>query len=168
MNTIILPGFSNKNKEWVSATVKDLSFQFEVDGINWQHWTEEIKNNWRELEVQRILEKIGNQKVNIIAKSIGTSILMSILKMKPHQINKIILCGIALNDFTNEDKKNFSILQNLPTKNILCIQNFSDKHGSYNEVKHFLKLINPNIKIVSKPRSDHHYPYSSDFIKFLL
>ena len=40
--------------------------------------------------------------------------------------------------------------------------------NQYKDIKIFIGSINPKIKIIEKPRSDHHYPYPEDFQKFLL
>lgn len=132
------------------------------------HWNSgQTKNNWIEKEAQKIIDNYKNGKVNIIAKSVGTMVCMSVLKLRPELVNKIILCGIALNDFFSEDKKEFLILKNLSPENILCIQNINDNHGSYSEVEQFIHQINPRIEVISKPRDDHNYPYSENFINFL-
>ena len=36
------------------------------------------------------------------------------------------------------------------------------------EVKNFMSKVNPKIKVVKMPRSDHHYPYPEEFRRFLL
>lgn len=168
MKTYILPGGSEKNKEWIDLTVRELSPTIIAKGIYWQHWNgDQIEGNWIEKEAQRIINDFNNEKVNIIAKSVGTMVCMAILKLQPSLVNKIILCGIALNDFSEDDQKEFLVLKNLPSENILCIQNENDNHGNFAKTEAFIHEINPNIKLISKPRDDHNYPYSEDFINFL-
>jgi predicted alpha/beta hydrolase family esterase len=168
MKTYILPGGSEKNKEWVDLTVSELSPTFTSKGVYWKHWNgDQTEGNWIEKEAQRIINDFNNEKVNIIAKSVGTMVCMAILKLQSSLVNKIILCGIALNDFSEDDQKEFLVLKNLPPENILCIQNVDDTHGSFAKVETFIHDINSNIKIISKPRDDHNYPYSIDFIEYL-
>jgi pimeloyl-ACP methyl ester carboxylesterase len=168
MKTYVLPGFSEKNKEWVEETVAHLSPTMSTEGIFWQHWQdEETKDAWIENEAQKIMDGLGNEKINIIAKSVGTMICMSILKSNPQSVNKIVLCGIPLEDFLPDDEKRYKVLKNFPVKNLLCVQNKDDNHGNYAKTGSFVRSINPNIKIISKPRNDHYYPYSDDFIDFL-
>lgn len=92
---------------------------------------------------------------------------MVVLKLKPELINKIILCGIPIRDFLKGDEKYFEPLKKFPSDKILCIQNKDDNNGSYEEVDKFLHSLNPNLKIISQPRSDHEYPYLDEFVDFL-
>ena len=134
----------------------------------WQHWSgSQVKNGWIEKEAQKIVIDSNNKKINIISKSTGTMVCLEIIKSQPQLINKIILCGIPLSDFLPSDEKRYEGLKNFSPNNILCIQNSKDNHGDYVKVEAFIHNINPNIEIVSKPRDDHHYPYSEDFICFL-
>lgn len=168
MKTYIFPGRSENNKEWISTTVNELTPFLNVKGIYWQHWVNNQSNDsWKEEEADKIISDIKHKKVNIIAKSAGTAVCTTILKLQPNLINKIILCGIPIDDFNSEDgKKYYEVLKDFPSENILCIQNENDNHGNYAKVEKFIHDINPNIKIISKPRDDHHYPYSEDFVNF--
>jgi predicted alpha/beta hydrolase family esterase len=167
MRTIILPGFSIKNREWAEEIKKNLDVTFPTTVYYWKHWeTNKTENDWINQEAQRVL--INTQEVvNIIAKSIGTVVAMVVLKLKPDSVNKIILCGVPIRDFLKGDEKYYEILTGFPSEKFICFQNKEDKHGSYKEVKKFLLSINQKLDIVSKPRSDHEYPYAKDFMDFL-
>ncbi len=168
MQTFILPGFSEKNRDWIDTITNELGLFILAKGIYWQHWGRgHVEDGWIEEEAKKIIANFNNKKANIIAKSVGVMICLELIKSQPQLINEIILCGILLNDFLPGEKERFSILKNFPSSNILCIQNDKDSHGNYVEVEVFIHNINPNIKIISKPRDDHHYPYSEDFISFL-
>lgn len=166
MDTLIIPGFSLKNKDWAEEVQKNL------DPINirihyWSHWeTGQAEDSWIDKETKKIINR-ENLTINVIAKSIGTLAAMKILKLRPKLINKIILCGIPLNDFHPGDESVYEVLKLLDEKNILCIQNENDNHGTFFDVEKFVHAINPNIKIISKSRSDHDYPYFEDFAEFL-
>ena len=84
------------------------------------------------------------------------------------QIEKIILCGIPARSF-GEEKKDFfrNALSKLPAEKVICFQNEKDPLGNFAIVEKFIHSINPKIEVVKKERSDHHYPYSEDFQKFL-
>lgn len=172
MKTLIFPGFSLKNKDWACEMKKSLDSKFSTEVVEWEHWTSGNTNfanwnEWLEKETPRVLSQIGEEQVNILAKSIGTLIAMNILKMKPNLINKLFICGIPLNDIEDNDKLSYKILKGFSQERIICIQNENDNHGSFSEANKFLDSINPTIKIISKPRDDHDYPYPEEFINFL-
>ena len=168
MKTIILPGRSLKNKIWAEELVTQMNLS-DYTIIEWEPW----KNNDEEspldveLETSKILGAIGSSTVNIVAKSIGTLLAVKIIQTIPDQISKIILCGIPLGVFEAE-KTNYLILANFPIEKVKLFQNENDTVGSFQNVKKAFALINPRIEVVSKPRSDHHYPYPEDFKNFLL
>ena len=168
MKTLILPGYSLKNKVWAEDLKKELGLGDEIQIVNWEHWeTGSSTDNWLDTEAQKIISGLTTP-VNIIAHSAGTLVAMKILKSKPDLIHKIILCGIPVNDFHPGDQKLYEVLDLLKPKNILCVQNENDNHGSFSQAEKVIHVINPDIKTVSKPRSDHLYPYPKDFSKFLL
>lgn len=157
MKTIILPGFSLHNKEWAEK----------LDGVVhcWLHWTTG-KSLSLKVESERILDEVGKEKVNFIAKSVGTGVLMHVLPEIKSQINKIILCGIP--SVSDERKKLFvTSLLGFPAENIICFQNTLDPFATFEEVKKFMGDVSINIKVVEKSGSDHNYPYFEDFEKFL-
>ncbi|KKT73934.1 MAG: hypothetical protein UW69_C0052G0007 [Microgenomates group bacterium GW2011_GWA2_44_7] len=168
METLILPGFSLKNKDWAEETKIKLSSYLPATVIYWDHWTTGFtESNWIEKEVKKIADTIGNMQVNILAKSIGTAISLQVIKQKPNSVNKLILCGIPTRDLNPGDQIYYVPLKSFPPDQVLCLQNENDNHGSYAEAEKFIHSLNPDLKVISKPRSDHEYPYSDDFISFL-
>ena len=166
--TLILPGFSLKNKAWAEEIQKGLSLIFPTSIVNWAHWeTGKTEANWIEKEAEKIIYSLQGEQVNIVAKSIGTAVAMVVLRLKPESINKIILCGVPICDFLKGDEKYYEPLRKYQSDKILCIQNKDDNHGSYDNVEKFLHSLNPNLKTISQPRSDHEYPYLDKFIDFL-
>ena len=165
IKTIILPGFSIHNKDWALEIKKSLSFRQSVLVHGWQHWKLGGALHPKH-EIGKILKEIGRNKVNVIAKSVGTMVCMHLLAEIPDQINKIILCGIP--SVSEERKKLFiSSLSNFSRQDIIVFQNTKDPFASFLEVKAFMKLIDPKIKVIEKERSDHNYPYFEDFKSFL-
>lgn len=165
MINIILPGFSPHNKDWAYEVKAKIKTKGEIVVHEWRHW--KIGGGISvTYEVGKILEEVGNQKTNIIAKSVGTRITLSLLKEIPGQIEKIILCGIPSTSPIMLVKAK-EVLKDFDAEKIICFQNESDPFASFSEVKKFLKEVNPKIKVVEKPRKDHQYPYFSDFTDFL-
>jgi len=164
MKTIILPGFSVHNKVWAEEVANKLNNNAVVH--NWLHWENGKSNLSLKEELRNIIKEIGGEKVNIIAKSVGTMVCMHLLAEIFDQINKIILCGIPS---VSEERKNLfaSSLSDFNPKNIIVFQNTKDPLASFSQVKDFIRNVNPKIKVIEKPRSDHSYPYFEDFKKFL-
>lgn len=161
--TIILPGFSIKNKAWADEVATSLTGTV----INWAHWqTGNAGTDWIDEEIQRAIVLIGNSQINILAKSIGTAVAMGVIKHNPKFINRVVLCGIPTNDFNPGDEAYYEPLKTFPADKVLCIQNENDNHGSFTQVKNFLHTLNSNLNILSKPRPDHEYPYLQDFTNF--
>jgi pimeloyl-ACP methyl ester carboxylesterase len=172
MRTFILPGFSLKNRDWAYQIKEALVSKLPVEVVEWEHWNSGNTDfaswaEWLKRETSRVLNQIGEEKVNILAKSAGTLVAMNVLKTKPSLINKLLLCGIPIRDVSEGDKVMYEMLKNFSGDKVICIQNENDNHGNFREVKEFLDSINPEIEIVSKPRDDHEYPYPDEFMKFL-
>jgi hypothetical protein len=161
MVTVILPGYSAHNKDWLEETAENINSEGEIRAIYWDHWTEpEKKFNPR--EKARIIDDIaGVRMTDIIAAHM-------IIK-SPDKIRKVIFCGIPLKDLAGDDKEVVKLAMKLMSpEKMICIQNEYDPHGSYNEVNKFLSGIDSNIKLIMVTRSDHEYPDISEFKKFLL
>lgn len=168
METIVLPGYSLKNKAWAEEVQTFLNPKFPTTVVNWTHWeTGNAESGWIEKEAEKIVGLIQNKQVNIVAKSIGTAVAMEVLKLKPGSVDRVILCGVPVRDFEKGDEIFYEPLRTFSEGKILCIQNSDDPHGSYTEAEKFLHSINSRLVIISKPRSDHEYPYTDDFINFL-
>ena len=163
--TIILPGYSLKNKDWAESVAKELGSVFVH---HWSHWTSEEKPpDWIDVEIEKIKGEIDGKQVNLITKSLGTYFAVRLVKETPSMCQKLILCGIPLNDLSNKEKAEYQAVGQIPAENVLVIQNETDSHGTYAEVEPFVHMINPQITVVSKPRDDHEYPYPEDFKDFL-
>lgn len=165
MKTIILPGFSPHNKDWAIEIKDKVKTVGEIVIHEWRHWKTGGSMS-KKYEVAKIIEEVGNQKVNIIAKSVGTVVTMILLKEIPEKIEKIILCGIPQTSGEMEEKAK-EVLKDIDPGKIICFQNTSDPFSSFLEVKAFMKAINSKIEVVETPRKDHNYPYFSDFENFL-
>lgn len=164
--TIILPGYSPHNKDWAQDIADKLNAE-KIPALvhHWRHW---VKGSFSVInEINKLLEEIGKDKINIIAKSVGVAVTLELIPKLYSQINKVILCGIASVSGERE-KVAGEVFSKIPIENILCIQNERDKFVVFEDAKNFYHSINPNINVISKPRSDHEYPYFDDFKKFLI
>jgi predicted alpha/beta-hydrolase family hydrolase len=165
MITFILPGYSTKNKEWLEECAKSISSEGYVRPIFWDHWDDPDQKFDPKEKADLISRHSKGDKINIIAKSIGTYVAALIIEQIPHQINKVIICGIPLNDIDEGRKEEVKkSIESLDNEKIVCFQNENDPHGSYPEVKTFLSN---EIKIVSKDRADHDYPFFEEFNNYL-
>lgn len=166
MKTVILPGYSPHNKDWALDIKKELKIGHHVLVHEWRHWSSGSFS--LPSEAESILKKVGKEKINIIAKSVGTRVAMHLIVKIPDQINKVILCGIPTKGESKVAKKSYSEgLSLLSPSQAIVYQNNKDPFASFAEIKKFIGAINPKIKVIKKPRADHQYPYSSDFQKFL-
>ena len=165
MKTIILPGFSVHNKVWAEKAADFLGKEAFVH--NWLHWENGKYNLNLKEELKNILKEIGDEKVNIIAKSVGTMVCMHLLKVIPNKMGKVILCGIP--SVSEERKKLFATsLSGFNPINIIVFQNTKDPFAGFEEVKKFMQEVNSKIKVIEKERLDHNYPYFEDFKNYLI
>lgn len=169
MVTLIIPGYSAHNKSWVEETAKNIKIDGTIRPIFWDHWTDPEKK-FDAKEKARILSNISpNIIINIVAKSIGTLVASYIILNNPDAIGKVILNGIPMNDMNNEDKKVIrDALKSLPAEKIVCILNNKDPHLDFSETKSFVENANPKVKVISKDRNNHEYPYFEDFQKDII
>lgn len=161
MRTIILPGYSLHNKEWAYEVKRNLEPGFGTVVHEWRHWTLGENLNIK-YEADRIINLVGRNKVNFIAKSIGTKVLMSVIPKVIKQINKVILCGIPI-DPVGYAKG----IKMVGADNLIIFQNTHDPFIPYKAIKVYLKLIDKKIKVIEGKRNDHHYPFYEDFKLFL-
>jgi len=161
MLTLILPGYSPHNKEWTELVKKSLKIPGEIVVIEWEHWKSGKGLSLR-FEVNKILSIIGDKKVNFIAKSVGTKVLMSVLPTIKDQVNKVILCGIPI-----DPVRYVTGIKLIKDNNLLIFQNSGDPLMPYKLIKMYVRLIDKRIKVVEKIANNHDYPYFEDFQKFL-
>ncbi len=165
MQTIILPGGSVKNKEWLEACASELKAEGIVRPVSWDHWLDDKEKFDPKEKGILISRHTRGESVSIVAKSIGCLVASYVILAIPSQIEKVIFNGIPLNDINSEEKETITkALSSIKKENIIIFQNESDPHGTYSEVK---KLLPSTMNVVPKPRSDHDYPYYSDFNTFL-
>lgn len=160
MITYIIPGYSPHNKAWAEEVAKRLRLNGEIRPVFWEHWNDP-ENKFKPKEKANLLVRHAKgDKVNIIAKSIGTLVASEIVNQISQDINKVIFCGIPVNDIGSENSEFIkSQIKKLDDK-IIIFQNVDDPHGSFEQVKSF-----GNVHLM--PRNDHDYPYFEDFNKFL-
>ncbi len=166
MKVIILPGYSAHNKEWAKSICANLGSGHICIVHEWGHWiggSFSLKN-----EVDNIMEEIGGDKVNIIAKSVGTRVTMNLIPKIINRLDKVILCGIPTK-FESEPVRTLyrDNLKKLGSQNVICIQNTRDPFSPFARVKEFVNSVDAKIKVIEKPRTDHEYPYYEDFKAFL-
>jgi pimeloyl-ACP methyl ester carboxylesterase len=169
MITLILPGQSVQNKDWALDSSKYLDLNHEIRPVLWEHWDHPDMPFDAKDKAHELVEVAMTDSINIIAKSIGSLVACYILQEIPNRVEKLILCGIPINDLTEAELEvERTALGSFPAKSVICFQNENDPHGNFDQVKDFLAKVNSKIKIVSKPRDDHEYPYFQEFQEFLL
>jgi predicted alpha/beta hydrolase family esterase len=168
MVTVILPGGSAHNKEWLEETAKKIDVEGEIRPIYWDHWTDPAKEFNPEEKARLINDIAGMRIVDIVAKSIGILVAAHMIQKSPEKIRKVIINGIPFDDIGEDEKETIkSALKLIPPENIICFQNEEDPHGDFNQAKNFLSGVNTKITVISKPREDHEYFYIDEFRDFL-
>lgn len=162
MRTILLPGFSAHNLEWAKEVKEKVKLSEKIIIHEWRHWT---KGGGLVLkyETAGIIKKIGQErKVNIIAKSVGIRVCLTLLVTIPEKLNQIILCGVpTISDaFLDLAQK---ALNNIDPKMVTVIQNTADPLASFAKVYKLIQKVNPKIKVIEKEGENHSYPYFADF-----
>lgn len=163
MQTLILPGYSEHNKAWVDEVAKNLKVNHIIRPFYWMHWTDSANKFNSSEKADLIIKHIKEDKINIIAKSIGTLVASKVISQISDQIEKVIFCGIPLTSLSEIDLNIIKSAINIMENKFLGFQNISDPHGSFDEVKFHLG----SGTIISKDRSDHEYPYFEEFNNFL-
>ena len=164
MKTLFLPGFSTRNRDWMETTMHDLS-DLKFIPIYWDHWNTNAESMNYEDQVNKIFDQLF-EPVNILAKSIGTVVASKLINIGV-KTNKILLCGLPINPLPEAKPEIELALNKLDSKNVLIFQNEKDPVGSYSDVSSWITNIQKDLKVVSKPRDDHSYPYSEEFKRFL-
>lgn len=167
---LILPGYSQKNRQWMEDTQRFLNSKgFEALIHPWKHWEGgEFKSDD---ELTAIASECGESMLSVIAKSVGTRIAAEIVSKKILRVEKLILCGIPYHwqpDTGEPIPEHYrQALERFPSEELLCIQNDQDPYAPFESVEKLLKSINKNITVVSKESDTHEYPYFEDFSSFL-
>lgn len=185
METIVLPGYSVTNKGWAYEVKNRLSEKHDVIVHEWEHWKDcsnpssgtgikQIQNLKQRLKIAKslnikyevgiILEEIKKRKggINIIAKSIGTKVAMSLVPIIKERLGKVVLCGIPIDPLGYRRG-----LKMIKIDKLLVIQNSKDPFMPYGAIKTYMMFMNKNIKVVRKSSNTHDYLYYEDFTEFL-
>lgn len=166
MLTLILPGYSANNKLWAEEVAKNLKVGGIVRPLSWDHWEDETQTFKPKEKASLTIGLIAKGSANIIAKSVGTLVAAYIVEEIPEKIEKIILCGVP--SVSEERLKIFKeAFSTFPSEKIICFQNEGDPFVKPDELKKFMGQVNSKIKVISKSRRDHHYPYYVEFNRFL-
>lgn len=166
MKTIILPGYSKRNKKWAESMAQKMGLGHEIVVHNWRHWSEDKSLSFK-YEIEKILKKVGSEKFNIISKSVGTRVALRLMAEVPERISKAVLTGFAS---TGSDMRKLTekALPDFPTEKLLVIQNEDDPYADYDSVEKLIQSIKPETEVVRKESDKHHYPYPDEFEKFLM
>lgn len=166
MITFILPGYSVNNKKWADEVAKNLKVEGEIRPVYWDHWTNPENTLKPKAKAQDVVDIAMKEKINIVAKSVGTLIAAYVVGLVPKQINKMILCGIP-----SVSEKRLAIyretLGKIQPDKVVVLQNTVDPLATFVEVKSFMAKVNPQIKVIEKPLHSHDYPYAEDFQELL-
>jgi predicted alpha/beta-hydrolase family hydrolase len=166
MQTIILPGGSLKNKVWLDACADALNVEGLVRPITWDHWLDETQKFNAKEKGRLIARHSKGDKLNIVAKSIGTLVASYVINSIPDQIGKVIFNGVPIHDISPEETEEVvRALKSLKPDQVLCIQNDNDPHASFAEAR---AVVPKDIELISKQRSDHEYFYFEDFNNFFV
>lgn len=169
MVTVIIPGYSPKNKKWLEDTASEIRSEGQIRPIYWGHWTDPDVKFDPKIKANLLDGVSGRRVVDIVAKSIGGLVASYLIQKSPEKIRKVILCGIPMNDISEGEKEVIkNALHKIPLQNVICFQNNEDPHGGCDAVKNFLSMFGSDIKIVCKNRDDHEYFYQDEFNQFLL
>jgi predicted house-cleaning NTP pyrophosphatase (Maf/HAM1 superfamily) len=86
MQTLILPGISKEDKNWVDETAKNLKTNDIVRPFYWMHWTDENSKFDVQEKAGLIVKHIKGDKVNIIAKDEGLEVANIVKSLIPEQV----------------------------------------------------------------------------------
>ncbi len=162
MKTVILPGYSPHNLEWADAIAARLPG---AEVHHWAHW-ESGGNMDPRAELTAIQKRIGAGPAHLLAKSVGCRLAAHMVAKVPERIGRVVFCGIPSTG--KETQQDFTAaLGTLPVDRFLVLQNTNDPYARHAEVAAMLAAIAPDLKVLPRPRDDHHYPYPEDFNQFL-
>lgn len=172
MFVLILPGYSTKNKPEaynISEALEAAGHQTLV--YEWPHW-EDVRLQFRpEFEVVDIYNKIEkmkkDQRIAIVAKSIGTYVAVLFLQKYPEiDPQRIVLLGLPLTSLDKQERSIYAeIIAKFPGR-VSVIQNQHDPHGSSEEAAELLGEYK-NLLQVMPGRDDHRYDYPQEVERLL-
>lgn len=156
MQILILPGFSDTNKEWVNGVAQNLKVSETIRPFYWMHWSDSNSKFDVEEKAQLIVKHIKGDRIKIVAKSIGTLIALKLLSLIPDQVEKVVLCGLPINDLKPEEIEFVKMMSVNNKDKVTIIQNSNDPHGTFEQVKDFGDVF-------LKESDNHEYPYFEEF-----
>ncbi len=168
MKTLFLPGYSSRNKDWMLETIQSLP-ELEFLPHYYHHWEsgeDNLQNFDFASEISNVSQLVGDQTVNILAKSIGTVLAAQLLEKQLISVDKVILCGIPLDSFFKY-QQSYTVFAAFPPEKLSIIHNITDPVGSSQQVTAALNTIHVPVPVIVKNRNDHHYPYPDLFRSFL-
>jgi hypothetical protein len=86
MQTLILPGYSALNKDWVDEIAKNLKVEGTIRPFYWMHWTDENSKFDVQEKADLIIKHLKGEKANIIAKEEGIEVANILKSLIPEQI----------------------------------------------------------------------------------
>ena len=86
MQTLILPGYSASNKEWVDETAKNIKTDGLIRPFYWMHWTDENSKFDVQEKADLIAKHLRGEKANIVAKDEGLDVANILKSLIPEQI----------------------------------------------------------------------------------
>lgn len=86
MQTLILPGFSASNKDWVDEVAQTLKVEGIIRPFYWMHWTDVNSKFDAQEKADLIIKHLRGEKANIIAKDEGLEVANLIKLQIPDQI----------------------------------------------------------------------------------
>lgn len=89
MQTLILPGYSASNKEWVDETVRNLKVEGTIRPFYWMHWTDSNSKFDVQEKAELIAKHLRGEKANILAKDEGLEVANILKSLLPDQIISI-------------------------------------------------------------------------------
>lgn len=90
MQTLVLPGYSPSNKEWVDETAKNLKIDGIIRPFYWMHWTDPNSKFDAQEKAEVIIKHLRDEKANIIAKDEGIEVANILKNLIPEQIVNIV------------------------------------------------------------------------------
>jgi esterase/lipase len=173
MTTYFLPGFSGEyNQPEMEAIVDYLREQgMSVEAVEWPHWTDKDAQFVLDDEVEKVwqrIQKIQDDEIAIVAKSIGTHVAIRLLETHPDfKPSKLMLMGVPIESIDEVYIRSYpEVMKNLSDTEIMVLQNERDPFGSGDQVLNLLEGV--DAEVVVKPGHDTHaYTYPEEVHSFL-